>query len=65
MKYIYFVSYVFQKINCHGFSSAQASREKRINSIDDISDICKKIEISCNYQQVTIINYKLLRIEKG
>lgn len=65
MKYIYFITY-FLKNKCgFGAGNAQVSRNKEIDSFEETIEIAEIIKSESNVDEVTIINYKLLRKEKA
>lgn len=63
MKYIYFVSYAFQDEKGTGFAYGQAARDKTIKTLEEINDVTESLKAKFKHQGVTIMNYKLLRIE--
>lgn len=57
MKYIYFVSYTYNG----GNGNCNAEISSKINDIDKINDMQKKIEKEFNLKGVIINNFKLLK----
>lgn len=57
--YVYFVSFVCDK----GFDSVEVKVEKEITNIEMIGGISRDIEETFDVQDVSILNYQLLRNE--
>lgn len=61
--YYYFVSYFNTSNGAFGFGSTEIQRESKITSIEDINSISELIKSNGNLKGVTVINFKLLKIE--
>lgn len=64
MKYIYFITYFLKKEYGFGFGNVQVSKNKEIETIEELQEIQEIIKKDCNVDEITIINYKLLRKER-
>ena len=63
MKYIYFIAYFQKRGYDEGTGSIEVTRNKKIESIEELRELEKFIKKECNLNKVLIINYKLLRKE--
>lgn len=64
MKYIYFIAYSQKRGYDMGKASTELTRNKKIESIEELREIEKFIKKECNLNDILIINYKLLRKER-
>ena len=64
MKYIYFIAYYQRRGYDTGTGSIEVTRNKKIESIEELREIEKFIKKECNLYDILIINYKLLRKER-
>lgn len=64
MKYIYFIAYFQKRGYDEGTGSIEVTRNKKIESIEELREIEKFIKKECNLYDILIINYKLLRKER-
>lgn len=64
MKYIYFIVYSQKRGYDVGTGSIEVTRNKEIESIEELRELEKFIKKECNLNEVLIINYKLLRKER-
>lgn len=64
MKYIYYITYFLKKEYAFGAGSVQVSRNKEIESMEELQEIQEIIKKECNVDEITIMNYKLLRKER-
>lgn len=63
MEYVYFVSYNFNDgISCGGSGNTSIVFDHQITSMDDINEITEYLKKTCNFIQVVIINFQLLKI---
>lgn len=63
MKYIYFIVYFQERGYDEGTGSIEVTRNKKIETIEELRELEKFIKKECNLNKVLIINYKLLRKE--
>lgn len=63
MKYIYFIAYCQRRGYDEGTGSIEVTRNKKIETIEELREIEKFIKKECNLDGILIINYKLLRKE--
>ena len=64
MKYIYFIAYLQKRGYDEGTGSIEVTRNKKIESIEELRELEKFIKKECNLNDILIINYKLLRKER-
>lgn len=59
MKYRYFISYFYTRGSLQGVGRANLERNKKIKSIKDIEGIEEIMKVSEDFDNVTIINWRL------
>ncbi len=64
MKYVYFISYVYEQNNWNRFCYCEIALKNEIKKLKHIDEVAIRIEESRKLTGVNIINYQLLRTEK-
>ena len=63
--YKYFISYSYKSNLGAGFGYCSVNTNKKIESFEHLEDIAKQIKEKSKFDEVLILNYKLLKKDSG